>query len=232
MAPKIGWNTGKMPEKIMALGTFHGTLLDKLHRDQKVVNRITQAGANIISKYFESYVDAIAKIDTYRYHHIYEFGMTGNKNARLFQSKIKNGVIEYNFVPASVPNMNGDLFQQKAFVMEDGQPITIVPSRSEILAYEIDGETIFSKQSIVMNPGGPYVQNAFKDIFEEFFNSNMPDKALRELGFYKQIESGILNETSKITSKISAGKITGTAVDAANAAYGIAGKVEQSGNRL
>lgn len=229
---KLGWNTGLMPEKIMALGTFHGTLLDKLHKDQNVVKRITQSGAGIISKYFDTYVDAIARIDPYRYHHIYEFGMTGNKSARLFKSTVKNGIISYSLLPASVPNQNGQIFQQKAFIMEEGTPIIIEPTNSNILAFEIDGESVFTNKSVVMNPGGKFVKNAFKEIFDEFFNSNMPDKALKEFGFYSEIEQGIVNESGKIISQISAGKIKGTAMSAANAAYGIAGKVEGRGNRL
>jgi len=229
---KVGWDTGKMPEKIMALGTFHGTLLYKLSKDPKVINRITNAGAQIISKYFENYLDAIARIDPYRYHHIYEFGKVGNKTSRLFRSTIKNGTISYSLLPASVPNQNGAIFQQKAFIMEEGVPITIVPRVSNMLAFEVDGEYVFTTQSYIPNPGGPYVKNAFKDIFDEFFNSGIPEKALTELGFYKEIEDGILNETKKIEPKISAGKIKGTAVDAASAAYGIVGKVESRANRL
>lgn len=229
---KIGWDLGLMPEKIMALGTFHGTLLDKLHKDQAVVKRITNAGAQIISNYFSNYVDAIARIDNYRYHHIYEFGKTGDKSSRLFRGTVKDGTILYDLLPASRPNKNGIMFQQKAFIMEAGTPIVIEPVNSSILSFEIDGETIFSKKSFIQNPGGPYVANAFKNLFDQFFNSNLPDQALKEMGFYDEIENGILKGTEMITPRINSGKIKGTATDASNIANGIAGKVEGRVNRL
>lgn len=229
---KSGWDLGLMPEKMMALGTFHGTLLNKLHKDPSVVKKITNAGAQIISNYFSNYVDAIARIDNYRYHHIYEFGKVGNKSARLFQGTVKNGIISYTLLPSSQPNNNGVIFQQKAFVMEEGTPIIIQPTNSSILAFEIDGEMIFSQQSIINQPGGPYVANAFRDLFNEFFSSNLPEKALKEMGFYSEIENGIIKETENIIPKISKGKIRGTAIDAANAAYGIAGRIDARVNRL
>lgn len=232
MAKRIGWDLGKMPEKIMALGSFHGTLLNKLHKDPVVVGRITQAGAKIISNYFDSYVDAIARMDNYRYHHIYEFGKTGSKGGRLFKATVKNGLISYSLLPASVPNQNGAVFQQKAFIMEAGTPIIIEPVSSDYLVYEIDGETIFSKRSVVNQPGGPYVANAFRDLFNEFFSSNLPNVALKELGFFDEIEKGILTETRKVEPKISRGNITTSSTMAAQAAYGIADRVETRGNRL
>ena len=229
---KLGWDLGLMPEKMMALGTFHGTLLTKIHKDPSVVKKITNAGAQIISNYFSNYVDAIARIDNYKYHHIYEFGKVGNKSARLFQGTVKNGVISYTLIPSSQPNQNGVVFQQKAFIMEAGTPLIIEPVNSNILAFEIDGNMIFTNRSVIQQPGGPYVANAFRDLFNEFFNSNLPDKALKEMGFYYEIENGILKETENIIPKISKGKIRGTAIDAANAAYGIAGRIENRGNRL
>lgn len=232
MAKKIGWDLGNMPQKIMALGTFHGTLLNKLHKDPVVVGRITQAGAKIISNYFDSYVDAIARMDNYRYHHIYEFGKTGSKSGRLFKATVKNGLISYSLLPASVSNQNGAVFQQKAFIMEAGTPIVIEPVSSDYLVYEIDGETIFSKRSVVNQPGGPYVANAFRDLFNEFFSSNLPNVALKELGFFDEIEKGLLTETRKVEPKISRGNITTSSTMAAQAAYGIADRVETRGNRL
>lgn len=229
---RVGWDTGKMPEKIMAMATFHGTLLNQLHKNPSVVKRVTNAGAQIISKYFENYVDAVARIDSYRYHHIYEFDKVGDKSSRLFKSTIKNGTIIYSLLPATQPNRNGAFFQQKAFVMESGTPVVVQPTSANILAFEVDGEMVFTNRSVINQPGGPYVMNSFKGIFDEFFKSNMPEKALRELGFYKEIEDGIFNETKKVESKINAGKIRGTAIDAANAAYGIAGRIEGRANRL
>lgn len=232
MAKQIGWQLDKMPEKISALATFHGALLNNLSSNPQTYNRIRNAGANIVSKYFNAYVDAIARIDTYRYHHIYEFGMVGNANARLFKSTVRDGRISYSFIDASKPNNNGFPFSKKAFIMEAGEPIVITPKSGEFLVYDFNGDTIVSRKSIVNEPGGAYVGGAFKGIFDEFFKSGMPNKALREFGFYNTIVKGIETETKKVSPKINSGALNSSAEMAAQAAYGIAGKVEEIDNRL
>jgi hypothetical protein len=232
MAKQVGWQLDKMPEKISALATFHGALLNNLSSNPQAYNRIRNAGANIVSKYFNAYVDAVARIDRYRYHHIYEFGMVGDSNARLFKSTVKNGNISYSFIDASKPNNDGFPFSKKAFIMEAGDPIVITPKSGEFLVYDFNGDTIVSRRSVVDEPGGPYVAGAFRSIFEEFFKSGMPNKALREFGFYNTIEKGIEAETKKVSPRINAGAFNSSAQMAAQAAYGIAGKVEEIDNRL
>lgn len=232
MAKKIGWDTGQMPDKLIAMATFHGQLLKDLQKNPQVYRTIANAGARIISRYFDAYVDHVARIDPYRYHHIYEFGMTGSSKGRLFKSSIKDGAISYSLVNASVPNENGYSFSKKAFVMESGDTIVIKPRNAKFLAYDLNGELIISKQSVVENPGGPYVAGAFAEIFSEFFNSNLPEKALKDFGFYDTISKAIEDETKKAEFAVNAGKINDAASRAAKAAYGIAGRVEQSANRL
>lgn len=232
MAKKIGWETGQMPDKMMAMATFHGALLKELQQNPKVYERIANAGARIISKYFDAYVDHVARIDPYRYHHIYEFGRTGSSSARLFKSIVKNGNISYSLTEAKVPNKDGYPFPNKAFVMEAGEPILITPKRGEFLVYDLNGELIVSKQSYVEAPGGPFVGGAFAAIFDEFFNSNIPEKALKEFGFYDTIIKALESETAKMDKAVTAGDIKNSAAKAAAAAYGIAGKVENIGNRL
>ena len=231
MAKKVGWQLDLMPEKMMALAKFHGSLLANISSGP-ASERIKNTGAGIISKYFEAYVDAVAKIDPYRYHHIYEFNMVGSKGGRLFKGSVKNSQISYTLVESRVPNNNGQVFSRKAFVMESGQPLEILPKNGKFLVYEVDGETVFSKGSYVSQPGGPYVANAFREIFQQYFNSRMPNAALRDSGFYDTIEQGLVNETIKVSSAISAGAVRQHAQQAAQAAYGIAGKVESNGNRL
>ena len=232
MAKMVGWQLDLMPEKMMALAKFHGSLLTNISEDGIVGGRIKESGARIVARYFEAYLDAVARIDPYRYHHIYEFGMTGNKSGRLFRSTIKNGSISYSFTDSKVPNENGQIFVKKAFVMESGQPLQITPKNSEFLAFEIDGEQIFARSTYVQNPGGPYVAGSFRAIFEEYFKSRLPNNALRDSGFYDTIEQGISEETLKVSSRISSGAVRQYAQQAAQAAYGIAGKVESNANRL
>ncbi len=232
MASKVGWKIDKMPEKVIAMASYHGALARAIDSDPSASNRIRNAGASIISRYFDAYVDAAARMDPSRYHHIYEFGMTGSKNGRLFKSSIKNGEISYSLQDASVPNNNGYPFTKKAFVMEAGRPVVINPNSSTLLVYELNGETIFSEGSVVQSPGGAYVAGAFNKIFSDFFRSGMPAKALEEFGFFKEIILGIEKESMSAFSQITSGQTNRAEQMAKDSANSIAGKVEQNGNRL
>ena len=236
MAKNVGWSTGQMPEKMIAISTFYGELLKNIHQNPKFANQIKNAGARIVSKYFEAYVDHIAKIDGYRYHHIYEFGMTGDKSGRLFKSSIKNGNISYSLMDSVVPGNSGQVFTKKAFIMESGTPLEIVPKNSKVLAFNVDGEDVFTSQVYVAHPGGEYVAGAFEAVFNEFFNSNLPEKALKEFGFYDAITHGIKTQINIVSPKINRGGFKNSAQMAAQmaaqAAYGIVREVESRADRL
>ena len=229
---KVGWQLDLMPEKMVALATFHDSILRNMQSTPQTYNKIVSSGARVISKYFDAYVDHVARIDSYRFHHIYEFDKVGMKNSRLFKSQIVNGQITYTLIEASSPNREGYPFPQKAFVMEQGQRIVIKPNKGYLLFYEVDGEFRGSSQSTIENPGGPFVAGAFQKVFEEFFNSSLPEKALREFGFYDTILKGLEQETKNIEKSISAGDIKNSAAKAARAAYGIADRLDRDVNRL
>lgn len=216
----------------MALAGFHNSLLTELSTNQSVVSTITNSGARIVSKYFESYIDHLARANASSYHHIYEFGAVGSKAGRLFRANIRNGNISYSFTNSVVPNNNGQVFSKKAFIMEEGTPLDIFPRQSQFLVYDLNGETIFSKHSYVRNPGGEDVQGSFKSAFTSFFNSNLPDRALKEFGFYAAIANGIGNETKNASSVVRAGNISSAKNQGKLAAHKIAGRVESIGNRL
>lgn len=74
--------------------------------------------------------------------------------------------------------------------MESGVPITIRPRRSDVLVFESDGETVFTKTQVdVLNPGGEYVQGGFEKIFDQFFNKYFTQAFLSSSGVYKYLES-------------------------------------------
>lgn len=230
MAKQTGWYLDKMPEKMMALAEFHGNLVSTLATNSTAVSTIRNAGARLVAKYFEAYVDHLARANSKAYHHVYEFGMTGSSGGRLFKSKIRNGNISYSFIDSSMPNRNGQVFAKKAFVMEEGTPLDIFPRQSQFLVYDLNGETIFSKHSHVENPGGEQVQGAFQSAFTSFFNSNLPERALKEFGFYNAIEDGIKYETQKIFSTVNSGNVSSAKSAGEAAAQRIARKVDSLGN--
>lgn len=232
MAKRVGWYLDKMPEKIMSLAGFHGELLTELSKNQEVVSSISASGAKIITRYFEAYVDHLARSSPSTYHHIYEFDKVGDKNSRLFKSNISGGDFSYSFINSSSPNRNGQVFTKKAFIMEEGNSLDIYPKQAEFLVYDLNGETIFSKHSFVQNPGGEQVKGAFQSAFTSFFNSNLPEKALKEFGFYSTILNGIEKETAAVMSIVKSGNVSSAKNQGKLAAHKIARRVELIADRL
>jgi hypothetical protein len=213
--------TGNMVEKIVATVKFNSELVNQINNNQR--SRIEEQGLILIAKYFEAYVDNLARINHSRFHHLYEPGKSGNKNSRLFQASISSKTkptLTYNFTPSMIPGDSGYVFENRAFVMENGIPLNIKAKDSEYLRFEYEGEFYSKKQVYVANPGGTEVQDSFSETFNTFMTS-MGDDALRELGFFQKIERGIANQSRIALARVSAGKIEGMAGEAAKSANSI-----------
>ena len=213
--------TGNIVEKIAATAKFNSELINQINYDQRT--RIQEQGLRLIAKYFEAYVDNLARMNYSRFHHLYEPGRTGSKESRLFESRISSGnkpELTYNFLPSSIPGDSGYVFENKAFVMENGIPLNIKAKNSEYLRFEYEGEFYSKKQVYVSNPGGTEVENSFSETFNIFMNS-MANEALRDMAFFERIERGIANESKITLSRISAGKIEGMAAEASRSAKNI-----------
>lgn len=213
------FKTGDISQKMAASVHFHAELINRLSNEEK--SRIQEQGLKHIAKYFEAYVDHLARRYPERYHHVYEPGMVGDESGRLFKSSISKGTREaklsYSFKPSRVPVESGHIFRFKAMIMESGTPVEIKAKRAKTLAFEVDGETVFAKETFVANPGGVAVQNSFSKTFNTFMNSKA-NQVLTDLGFYERIEKSILSETKLVLRKISNGTIAGMAAEAAKSA--------------
>lgn len=211
------FKTGDIGSKIAASAKFHMELINRLHNEEK--SRIQIAGLKYIMNYFEAYVDNIARMKPQSLHHVYEPGMTGSATARLFEGKINETgkpVLTYRFKESKVPGSSGYIFRNKAFIMEEGLPVTITPKNAKRLVFEIDGRTVSSEKVVVRNPGGDYVQGSFVKIFNQFMSS-MANIALKDMEFFSRIERGIENESRIALRRISKGEITNMASLSANA---------------
>jgi hypothetical protein len=211
--------TGELPQKMAALANFHADLINHLSNEQK--SRIQEQGLKHIAKYFESYVDHLARMSPEKYHHVYEPGMVGDERGRLFKPSFektnKQATLLYSFKQSRVPGNSGHVFRMKATIMESGTPVQIEAKRAKRLAFEIDGEMIFAKETMVINPGGTAVQNSFSKTFNTFMTAKA-NQVLIDLGFYERIERSILEETKLVLRKISSGTISGMAAEAAKSA--------------
>jgi len=146
----------------------------------------------------KDYVDVEARSNPQALHHIYEWYQVGSPKARLydFTYTVSNVGLSFksNFKQSkSLPSGSSVPFENKAKVMEDGIPVTISPRRSEVLAFEIDGQTVFTKKDIdIENPGGRQVQGSFEKVADEFFRVYFKQSFLKSSGLYSYIKKPVL----------------------------------------
>jgi len=182
--------------QISAYMYYNAQVISKLTTNKAFQSKFSSVIFAQIDKDFGEYIDALARTRPKSLHHVYEWKKVGNKTARLFKLNLlsQEGLsfkVGYqftpskSFVPASKYSRRRHVFANKAEIMENGIPVTIVPKKSSVLAFEQDGETIFTKGPInVDNPGGPAVQNGFQNTVNLFFSRYFTQAFLRTSGLY------------------------------------------------
>lgn len=142
----------------------------------------------------KEYVDSNARVNPEMLHHVYEWHQTGSPAARLFDIQYITSQLGLSFKSTfkqstSIKNGSRVPFYDKARIMEQGIPVTIKPVRSQALAFEIDGEEVFTRNPVeVLNPGGNAVEGGFQKVFDSFFNRFFTQAFLRVSGVAKYLE--------------------------------------------
>lgn len=132
--------------------------------------------AEEVKESLKDFIDASARVNPDSLHHIYEWHMTGSPAARLFDLECNvtsGGISVYGTFSQSQSIKEGSKtpFYNKAEVMENGIPVRISPVFAEVLAFDDNGETVFTKKQVVVdNPGGKETYGSFERVFNQFFN--------------------------------------------------------------
>lgn len=140
------------------------------------------------------YVDVNAKMNPRALHHMYEWYQEGSPAARLFdlQYTVSNlGLsVGSTFRQSSSASKNSSRpFYDKARIMEQGIPVTIVPKSSGVLVFEDNGQTVFTKRPItIFNPGGIETEGSYERVFDEFMNSYFKQSFLSASGLFDYIK--------------------------------------------
>lgn len=209
MATKV-FNTGKFSEKLIAMSMYDSTILQSLYVNPINKQKINRGAALLIKNYFNQYLDSRARQNPSAYHHVYEFGETGNPGARLFKANVGNSpdgssIITYSFTQAKQPNPDGYPFSNKAEIMENGQTIIVTPKRSKYLKFEInDGQFVTIEKAVIRNPGGPEVKGSFESTFRTFIVSQ-GSQILQRLGYFQKIEQAMINRRRLMIPRINSG---------------------------
>lgn len=134
----------------------------------------------------KQYIDANARVNPSLLHHVYEWNETGSPNARLFDIEVLATGNQVSFFSSfrqssSIKNGSSVPFYDKARIMEEGIPVTIVPKK-RVLVFEDGGETIFTTNPVtVRNPGGD-VAGEFERVFRSFFTNYFTQSYIESAG--------------------------------------------------
>lgn len=143
----------------------------------------------------KEFIDSNARVNPEMLHHIYEWNQTGSPKARLYNISYTTSNLGLSFKSSfsqstSIKNGSRTPFYDKARIMEEGIPVTIRPKVAEVLAFDENGETVFTKGPVrVDNPGGSQVEGSFEKVFDMFFNRYFSQAFLRVSGIAKYLEN-------------------------------------------
>lgn len=146
----------------------------------------------------EAFIDSTARSNPESLHHVYEWHKAGSPDARLYDIKYTVSNIGLSFYSSfkqstSVKNGSSVPFYSKAKIMEQGIPVTIAPKKSNVLVFEQDGETVFTKNPVeVNNPGGSAAKGSFENTFNIFFSRYFTQAFLRSSGLYNYFNNPVI----------------------------------------
>lgn len=170
-----------------AIGFMDGVQRGKQH--------ILRAVGTEAIELLKQFIDSNARTNPAALHHVYEWYQTGSPNARLFDltytiSNVGLSVKSTFRQSTSIKDGSTVPFYDKARIIENGIPVVIRPRRASVLAFEQNGETVFTKGPIVVdNPGGTEAKNGFEEVFDSFFNNYFSQAFLRVSGIMDYLEN-------------------------------------------
>ena len=155
----------------------------------------------------KEYIDSSARVNPGILHHVYEWDQTGSPNARLFDINYTVSGLGLSFKSTfsqsrSIKSGSRVPFYDKARIMEAGIPVVIRPRQAQVLAFNDNGEEVFTQGPVkISNPGGDNVQGGFEKTFDEFFNRFFTQAFLRVSGVAKYLENPVAYKKNLPTGK-------------------------------
>jgi len=186
------YNSKKFKKEMNNIMRYSFGFLDGVQKGKTPFLRSLGVNAVEIMKQF---VDSNARVNPEMLHHIYEWNRTGSPAARLYDISFTTSNIGLSFKSSfrqseSIQDGSKTPFYDKARIIENGVAVTIRPKSSEVLAFEEDGEMVFTKKPIrVNNPGGAAAQGGFEQTMDLFFNKYFSQSFLRTSGVAQYLEN-------------------------------------------
>lgn len=142
----------------------------------------------------KQYVDASARVNPSLLHHVYEWDKAGSPDSRLFDVNYTitgNGLsFNSNFRQSrTIKDGSRTPFYDKARIMEDGIAVTIRPRKAKVLAFEDNGEQVFTKGPVTVNNPGGNTKGQFENVFNSFFNVYFTQAFMKSSGIQEYLEN-------------------------------------------
>ncbi len=198
------FNSNQFKKDMNNIVNYSIGFLEGVHRGKTVF--LKTLGMQTV-ELMKEFIDSNARVNPQMLHHIYEWNMTGSPDARLYDISYTTSNLGLSFKSSfsqstSIKNGSRVPFYDKARIMEQGIPVTIRPKVAQVLAFDDNGEQIFTRGPVqVMNPGGTEVEGGFEKVFDMFFNKYFSQAFLRTSGIAQYLENPLIYKKN-----LSAGK--------------------------
>lgn len=195
-----------------AVGYSNG-FLSELQRQEP---RLTEKVGKLSIDAFYDYLDGLARSHPGMLHHVYEWGQVGDPFGRLYELELSlaksNAKITATFLESDSPSSeSGQIFYDKASIMEEGIPVVVNGKDAQALFFEIDGEEFFRHGPIyIANPGGSATRGSFVRAFNEFYMNYFSQVYLNAIQFYDHFKTPtafVKNFRNAVRSKSGANRI-------------------------
>lgn len=188
----ISFNSAKFKKEMNNIVDYSIGFLDGIEKAKPLFLR--NMGMQTV-ELMKEFIDSNARVNPEMLHHIYEWNQTGSPNARLYEISYTVSNLGLSFKSSfsqslSIKDGSRTPFYDKARIIENGIPVVIRPKTAQVLAFENNGETVFTKGPItVENPGGTAAQGGFEKVLDMFFNKYFSQAFLRVSGIAQYIEN-------------------------------------------
>jgi hypothetical protein len=192
---KISTNTKSFTKQMNNIVNYSFGFLDGVQKGKSVF--LNNLGHGVLTALYD-YIDASARSNPRAMHHIYEWMQTGSPEARLYDLNytVSNLGLSFKskFTQSQSFSRNSNTpFYDKARIMEQGIPVKIAPVKSDVLVFEANGETVFTRKEVtVENPGGTEVVGSFERAVDEFMLGYFKQSFIRASGLYDYISKPVL----------------------------------------
>jgi hypothetical protein len=192
---RVSTNTKSFEKQMNNIVNYSFGFLDGVQKGKTVF--LKNLGHGVLTALYD-YIDASARSNPRAMHHVYEWMQTGSPDARLYDLNYTVSNLGLSFKSRFIQSQSfsrdsNTPFYDKARIMEQGIPVKIAPVKSDVLVFEANGETVFTKKEVtVENPGGTEVVGSFERAVDEFMLGYFKQSFIRASGLYDYIDKPTL----------------------------------------